>query len=184
MRLDHIAYRVPNRNKTSEYLKQLFRYRHGEEFEICFDDGSTAKCIALLPPERTHKTAPFTMSFPAVGPLVTEYHIAPEIFVSEGTKGSIVEKWVQETNKGLGGIHHIAYNVRSIEERVKQFTSYGVEFLSDDIIDCPEDNLRQIFTKPQALLGGVIIELIERGGKGFCKSSVKNLMESTDDTPH
>jgi hypothetical protein len=51
--------------------------------------------------------------------------------------------------------------------------------LTDDIIDCPEDNLRQIFTKPLDYLGGVIIELIQRGSKGFCENSVKNLMEST-----
>jgi hypothetical protein len=30
-------------------------------------------------------------------------------------------------------------------------------------------------------LGGVIIELIERGDKGFCQNSVKNLMEATDE---
>ena len=57
----------------------------------------------------------------------------------------------------------------------------GVEFLTDDVIDCPEDNLRQIFTKPLKNLGEIIIELIERGDKGFCQNSVKHLMESSKD---
>ena len=181
MRLDHIAYRVKSRDFTVNYIKELFAYKHGAEFEISFEDGSKAKCIALVPPEKVHESVPFNMSFPAVGPLVTEYHMAPEIFVSEGTDGSIVDKWVNSTPNGQGGIHHLAYSVRSIEEKVKQFKKRGVKFLSDDIIDCPEDNMRQIFTKPQPLLGGVIIELIERGDKGFCQNSVKELMESTDD---
>ena len=69
--------------------------------------------------------------------------------------------------------------MQDIDAKVEEFRSLGVKFLSDEIIDCPEDNLRQIFTEPQTLLGGIIIELIERGDKGFCKGSVKNLMEST-----
>ena len=39
--------------------------------------------------------------------------------------------------------------------------------------------MKQIFTRPQTLLGGIIIELIDRGEKGFCQNSVKDLMEST-----
>ena len=59
---------------------------------------------------------------------------------------------------------------------------HGVEFLTDHIIKCPDDDMRQIFTKPIDYLGGVIIELIERGDKGFCQNNVKNLMESTEIT--
>ena len=46
-----------------------------------------------------------------------------------------------------------------------------------------EYNILAVFKKKEvkskALLGGIIIELIERGDKGFCQNSVKNLMEST-----
>ena len=70
----------------------------------------------------------------------------------------------------------------NIHQPFKKWKEIGIEFLTEAIIDCPEDNLRQIFTKPQPLLGGVIIELIERGEHGFCQNSVKKLMESTDDT--
>jgi 4-hydroxyphenylpyruvate dioxygenase-like putative hemolysin len=88
-----------------------------------------------------------------------------------------VGKWVEE--RGDGGIHHMAYKVKDMEETVASWREKGVEFLTEDIIDCPEDNLRQIFTKPLEALGGVIIELIERGDKGFCRNSVKHLMKST-----
>ena len=67
-----------------------------------------------------------------------------------------------------------------IEETVDQWKRHGVEFLTDHIIKCPDDDMRQIFTKPIDYLGGVIIELIERGDKGFCQNNVKDLMESTE----
>tara|TARA_R110002020_G_scaffold311429_1_gene527063 strand:+ start:61 stop:552 length:492 start_codon:yes stop_codon:yes gene_type:complete len=154
--LDHIAYRVADRDKTVDFLCSLLGYKVGAEFKINFDDGSTADCKALLD---------------ILGS-------SPEVFVSEGTPGSIVDEWVKERG-GTGGVHHIAYSVEDIEKAVKKLRDAGVEFLSDNIINCPEDNLRQIFTKPQDSLGGIIIELIERGDKGFCQNSVKNLMEST-----
>ncbi len=103
----------------------------------------------------------------------------PEMFVSEGEEHSIVADWVGERNKGLGGIHHIAYQVENIEEVVSRWREH-VEF-SSDIIDCPSDKLRQIFSKPIEALGGLIVELIERGDKGFCRDSVKKLMEATDE---
>ncbi len=157
MTLDHIAYRVANRDETVDFLCSLFGYEVGAEFKINFDDGSTADCKAL----------------------VDVYHKAsPEVFVSEGSPDSIVDKWVKERG-GTGGIHHMAYSVEDIDKTVKEWKEKGVEFLTNEIIDCPDDNLRQIFTKPRDLLGGIIIELIERGDKGFCQNSVKNLMEST-----
>ena len=73
----------------------------------------------------------------------------------------------------------MAYRTRHIDSVVEDWKKKGVKFLTEDIIDCPEDGLRQIFTKPLEEFGGTIIELIERGSKGFCQNSVKNLMEST-----
>lgn len=52
MRLDHIAYRVKDRNKTAQFFIDAFGYKIQTEFEINFDDGTTAKCIALEPPEK------------------------------------------------------------------------------------------------------------------------------------
>ena len=157
MKLDHIAYRVPDKDRTGHFLESLTGYSAGAEFQINFDDGSSADCKALLPSDES----------------------SPEVFVSEGTPNSIVDEWVKERGD-TGGIHHIAYSTDNIDKAVKEWKEKGIEFLSDNIIDCPDDNLRQIFTKPQDLLGGIIVELIERGDKGFCQNSVKHLMESTN----
>tara|TARA_Y100001951_G_scaffold94378_1_gene90786 strand:+ start:206 stop:640 length:435 start_codon:yes stop_codon:yes gene_type:complete len=141
----------------------MFNYDVGTEFDIEFDDGSKAECYVLVPPVS-----------PAI--MIRE---GPEIFISDGSPGSIVGNWV-ESRGGIGGIHHIAYRVRDIDSVVEEWKYHNVvEFLTDDIIDCPDDKLRQIFTKPLDYLGGIIIELIERGSKGFCEKSVKDLMNST-----
>ena len=163
MKLDHIALRVADRHKAVNFFQSMLNYEVGAEFDIDFDDGSKAECYALIPP-----------LLPIV--LVRE---GPEIFISDGTPGSIVGDWV-EARGGVGGVHHIAYKVKDIDSIVKNWRSKGtVEFLTDDIIDCPDDDLRQIFTKPLDYMGGIIIELIERGSKGFCQNSVRDLMNST-----
>ena len=74
----------------------------------------------------------------------------------------------------------MAYQVDDISGLVSSWKDSGIKFLSEEIINCPEDDIRQIFTEPLQVSGGVIIELIERGAKGFCTKSVKTLMESTD----
>lgn len=172
MRLDHIAYRVKSREESVNFLAAILGYKVGTEFEIVFDDNSTAKCSAMIPPEKV-----FNVVNIEAGGL---RHVAPEIFISDGDENSIVGQWVQARN-GVGGIHHMAYQVSEIDSKVKKWRESGVEFLTDDVIDCPDDNLRQIFTKPLENLGGIIIELIERGDKGFCQNSVKHLMESSKD---
>ena len=182
MRLDHIAYRVQDRNVTAKKFSELFGYSVGTEFDIQFDDGSTADCIAMVPPEKNNDLnriipIPWSVASAGVGKPV-EHHLAPEIFISDGTGDSIVGSWVRERG-GVGGIHHMAYQVSDIKGTVRQWRSSGIEFLSEEIIDCPEDDLRQIFTKPLEVVGGVIFELIERGDKGFCQNSVKDLMNST-----
>ena len=182
MRLDHIAYRVKDRHETSNLVAEIFGYTVDEEFSVDFDDGSTARCCAMVPPEK-QGTPPWTVKGASVLQskefLSSIFHMAPEIFISDGDSGSIVGNWVKDRG-GVGGIHHIAYQVDDIDATFNHLKDTGVEFLSEDIIKCPSDDLKQIFTKPLDLMGGVIIELIERGNKGFCKDSVKDLMESTD----
>ena len=141
MKLDHIALRVADRHKAVNFFQSMLNYEVGAEFDIDFDDGSKAECYALIPP-----------LLPIV--LVRE---GPEIFISDGTPGSIVGDWV-EARGGVGGVHHIAYKVKDIDSIVNDWRSKGtVEFLTDDIIDCPDDDLRQIFTKPLDYMGGIII---------------------------
>ena len=182
MRLDHIAYRVRDRNATAKTFSELFGYSVGTEFDIHFDDGSVADCIAMVPPEKDngiHSVLPIPWSVASVGVgKPVEHHLAPEIFISDGTGQSIVGSWVEQRG-GVGGIHHMAYQVTDIKETVEHWKRSGIQFLSEEIIDCPEDDLRQIFTQPLEMVGGVIFELIERGDKGFCQNSVRDLMNST-----
>jgi len=156
MILDHIAYRVTNRKKAADFLEKTLKYTTNTEFEIVFDNKSTAECLVLEPNSSKN----------------------PEIFISDGTYDSVVGEWVQAHN-GNGGIHHIAYRVNDIYAIVQEWKENGVQFLTEDVIDCPEDNMKQIFSKPLDILGGLIIELIERQDKGFCQNSVKDLMNST-----
>lgn len=179
MRIDHIAYRVKDRNKTAQFFIDAFGYKAASEFDLKFDDGSKARCIALEPPEKNSSLndgkVPWASFDKDVG---VSYHLAPEIFVSDGTDDSIVGKWV-DSRGGVGGIHHIAYQVESVHDVVKEWKDKGyAEFSSDDVLTCP--GLTQIFTKPSELTG-VIYEFITRSSHGFCVDNVKDLMLSTKD---
>ena len=52
MRLDHIAYRVANRKKTTDFFLDAFGYKVEDDFELLFPNKETARCYALTPPER------------------------------------------------------------------------------------------------------------------------------------
>jgi len=187
MRLDHIAYRTKNRRKTADFFEKAFGYKIGTEFQVEFDDNSKADCLALVPPEIRHEDTHLwkykvLMATHHAGPgdpiysVKPEYHAPPEIFVSDGPEGSIVGDWVAE-RAGVGGIHHIAYQVEDVEAAMHSWKQLGyAEFLSDKPLECP--GLKQVFTKPSELTG-VIYELISREGQGFCEVNVKRLMEST-----
>ena len=173
---------MKDRDKTVKFFKEAFGYSEQTVFNLKFDDGTTCECTALEPPEKTLKTLPWIEPISVIlyrKDFQVDYHMAPEIFVSEGQPGSIVEKWVDERG-GIGGIHHLAYLTSDIDKVVAEWKEKGIEF-SGEVIDCKEEDLRQIFTKPITLMGNIIIELIERGPKnpGFCRKSVKKLMEST-----
>lgn len=178
MRLDHIAYRVADREKTVNFFMQAFGYHIQDEFVINFEDGSYAKCMALEPPEKckSELPLPWTLLHNATPGVSQEYHLAPEIFVSDGLPGSVVADWVAGRD-GVGGVHHLAYQVQSVKATMEEWQSKGyAEFLTEDVLTCP--GLTQVFTKPSALTG-VIYEFIERGAHGFCKDNVKALMNST-----
>ncbi len=182
MRLDHIAYRVKDRQKTAAFFMNAFGYRVGEEFRVDFDDGTYAMCYAMVPPERNLDALfPWTaLEIQETSPQTQEYHIAPEIFISEGSEGSVVSKWV-DARSGVGGIHHLAYQVDSVQGQMDEWKEKGyAEFTTEDPLTCPD--LTQVFTKPSELTG-VIYEFIERApqNQGFCKDNVKDLMESTKD---
>ena len=182
MRLDHIAYRVKDRYDTSEFIKEAFGYKVGTEFQIEFDDGSKADCLALVPPEIRHPDTRLwtyhSLQAAPYSPVKAEYHAPPEIFVSDGSEGSIVGDWVTERGS-VGGVHHMAYQVENVESIMNEWKEKGyAEFYSEKPITCKDPDLTQVFTKPSQLTG-VIYEFINRQGAGFCKDSVKQLMEST-----
>ncbi len=195
MRLDHIAYRVKDRGKTTKFLEDCLGYKYAGTWDIDFGDGPPTKFNMLAPPEVraaeagmwTHKALMYSPSIlnesvsDANSAIKAEFHAPPEIAVSDGPAGSIVGDWVAETNGGRGGVHHIAYEVDDVAETMKEWQEKGyAEFYSEEPIVCEEDDLVQVFSKPSELTG-VVYELIKRGttNKGFCVKSVKALMEST-----
>ena len=180
MRLDHIAYRVANREQTAQFFIKCLAYRIAEElpdgFQIEFEDNTKAQCYVLLPPEELDMKTPWSHMELLERGSSQEYHKPPEIFVSEGTPGSIVEEWVNKRDE-VGGIHHLAYQVDSVVDTMKEWQEKGYgEFTTKEPLTCP--GLSQCFTKPSALTG-IIYEFIERESVGFCKDNVKQLMNST-----
>ena len=173
MRLDHIAYRVKNKQKAIEFFQNSLGYDIDpdlkEGFDIQFEDGTTARCHVLVPPESqsTCRERIFT------GMFGIQAHAAPEIFVSEGSDNSIVKEWVDINGPG---VHHLAYEVDSVSEMMELWKLEGIEFTTEKPLKCP--GLVQVFTKPHPVTG-MIYELIERENHGFCKDNVKDLMNST-----
>jgi len=151
---DHIAYRVHDKEEARKFFETCLAYKLTDTFDIKFDDGTACECYAM----------------------VSSDGLSPEIFLSQGEPDSIVYNWVQEHGNQ---IHHIAYEVESVEATMKAWLCHGVEFLSEPL-HCPDDDLIQVFTKVHPFTG-MIYELIQRGDKGFCRDNVKQLMESTDE---
>mgnify|MGYP003989875987 CR=1 FL=1 len=173
MRLDHIAYRVSDREAAVKYFNIFLGYIIDPAipigFDIQFEDNTFAKCYVLKPPESQSTTTGRI----AYGYLGAEWHAPPEIFVSDGSENSIVADWVAKNGPG---IHHLAYEVDSVEETMKEWNKMGLEFTTNKPLKCP--GLVQAFTLPNSVTG-IIYEVIERTTQGFCRDNVKDLMKST-----
>lgn len=178
--IDHIAFRCRknDKEKAVKFFCDALGYKIQDEFEIYFDDEKkdVAMCTALEPSNRNVK-----FPFPHIymgqfGDEFQEYMLAPEIFVSEG--GSVVSEWVEKNGPG---IHHIAIRVdenTTVEEEMQKWLKNGwAEEFSSNAIHC-DNGLSQVFTRPSSILG-VVFELIQRKDRGFCKDSVKALMQSS-----
>lgn len=179
MRLDHIAYRVKNKEETAKFFMSFLGYKKPKDlqegFDIQFEDGTWAKCLVLEPSEKGSDSIPWKV-FELGAIEHQEHHLAPEIFISDGSPGSIVEEWVNSKN-GIGGIHHIAYQVNSVEKLMKEWKERGfTDFATEKPLTCP--GLVQIFTNPLPHTG-ILYEFIERTSQGFCAENVKDLMNST-----
>lgn len=183
MRLDHIAYRTKDRQKTANFFINAFGYKIQQEFDIDLGEGNYAKCIALEPSEKISNSLITKMLVPlnlfGQDERKIEYHLAPEIFVSDGNQDSIIGKWVAKRD-GIGGIHHLAYEVKSVKEIMVEWKEKGfANFLTEEPLKCPESGLVQVFTEVSTFTG-IIYEFIERSEYGFCKANVKNLILSSD----
>lgn len=171
MRLDHMAYRVKSREKAVKFFCEMFGYSVQTVFEITLQDGSTAMCSALEPPERQELQMEMPDFFSGA------YHLAPEIFVSDGPEGSLIDQWVNTWGRGTGAIHHMAYMVDSVPEIMAEWQAKGFEFTTEEPLEC--EDLVQVFTQPNPITG-IIYEFIERKGQhGFCQDNVADLMYST-----
>ena len=173
-----------NRTGYTAYCPDKDDWAHGmtPRNSLVVNTG-TARCIVLQPPERFPNSLAEGHNFSWTTQYATAtYHFAPEIFISDGTPDSIVGRWVATRGNG-NYLHHQAYQVKNYEELVEKVEAWrktGIEFASKEIVHCKDDpTMYQIFTKPLDVLGGVIIELLCRGSKGFCQANVKSLMEST-----
>jgi len=176
MRIDHIAYRVTNKDSAADFFAKAFGYKIADKFEINFEDGTCAQCYAMVPPEKVSLDDSFSswISTNHNG----EYHIPPEIFISDGSPNSIVSNWVAKRG-GTGAIHHIAYQVDDVEAAMSDWVERGLaKFTTDTPIHA--DGLTQCFTEENPITG-VVYELINRTTKGFNISNVKDLMKSSSD---
>lgn len=179
-RQDHLAFRTNNRKKAVKFFCDAVGYREATEFEIKFDENDTALCSVLEPLDRIDNSLllPWT-TMVNFGNIDQRYVLAPEIFISEGSPGSIVDRWVKEHGSNL---HHIALQVpeeSTVEEEMQKWLENGwcEEFTSDKPFHC--ENMSQVFTKPSDIVG-VIFELIKRKEAGFCQKSILGLMKSTE----
>ena len=175
MRIDHIAYRVKNKKDAADFLINAFGYKIADKFQIDFEDGSCAQCYALTPPEKLDNAEDFNSWIHNTAE--SEYHVPPEIFISEGTPGSIVDDWVNQKG-GIAAIHHIAYQVDDVAAKMKEWKEKGfAEFTTNEPITA--NGLTQCFTKEHPLTG-TVYEFISRTTKGFNIDNVRDLMESTN----
>ena len=184
-RIDHLAFRTLDRQKCVKFFQEALGYRFADEFPIVLDEekNDIATCTILEPSNRIRGDLPWTKMFPlypnAIEIMQQEYVLAPELFISEGSPGSLVHDWASKRNGG--GLHHIALQVSensSVKEEMKKWLDNGwvEDFTTSEPIVCAE--LVQVFTRPSSITG-IIFELIERKEAGFCRSSVRELMLST-----
>ena len=176
MRIDHLAFRVHDRQKTVNFLCDALGYKVQQEFPIYFNEEQTemAMCTALEPPEKLDAAG--AVDDGPAGPRPAGVpHPAGDLRSARGRPAASSTTGSRHDP----GIHHIAIQVDSVEKTMGEWQRKGwAEFTSDAPMKC--EGLTQVFTKPSELTG-VIFEFIERGAFGFCKENVKALMESTKD---
>jgi len=181
--IDHLAFRTIDRKGAVKFLCDALGYREATQFKLDFqnEEKDEATCSVLESTDRTNPELllPWTYMVEAVG-VTQRYVLSPEIFISEGSPGSIVDTWAR--SHGGANLHHIALQVpkySTVKQEMEKWKQNGwcEDFTSDEPFHC--DDMSQVFTQPSSVLG-VIFELIKRKKAGFCQESVIKLMESTE----
>jgi catechol 2,3-dioxygenase-like lactoylglutathione lyase family enzyme len=157
MYLHHYAIRCKDRHATARFYLEALDYAIVEEFTIYFNADQTekAECLAL----KYSESGVFM----------------PEVFISEGTPGSIVDNWVL---KHGNGIHHLAHFVDDVALAMRDWKERGLATFTTDV-PIESDDLIQCFTNPHPDTGIVYEFINSKTGRGFDASNVKRLMEST-----
>lgn len=166
MRIDHIALRCSDRKAVAMFYIDAFGYKYDQKFRIPLGEAPDeyadyADCVVLKP----------------IG------EGEPEVFISDGPAGGLIDKWVKEREREKHSlIHHIAYAVGNVQATMDLWLkNKWAEFTTEKPIVCPEDGLIQVFTKPHPLTF-LTYEFIQRpvDGKGFCRSSVREIMIASE----
>jgi len=109
---------------------------------------------------------------------------APErtCIITEGLNDrTLFRRFVQQTG---GGIHHVAYQVKNIDEKFARLRALGYKFTSDEVLRDPLSGLRQVFIGRQHV--GYFLELIERvevtcEAGLFTENNMRNLTHAMED---
>lgn len=130
---------------------------------------SFAKCIVLSPSEKpkvNEKLSSYIRVLKANPESIfsereiedekyVEYHIPPNIFVLDGNENSEINNWVKKRSN-LGGIHHIAFQVKNLKKIINTLEEKKyVELSYTSLL-----KFNRIFTKPNKFTG-LIYEFIE-----------------------
>ena len=104
------------------------------------------------------------------------------IVITEGlTDQSFFRKHLREHGPG---IHHVAYQVDTIEDAMAAMCARGAEFQSETPVTDPRSGLKQVFLKVPG--AGYTIELIERGdgveSEVFQDNNMTGLVESVTES--
>jgi len=156
VKLDHIAYRVKmgSREALMTELMNFVPYHLFKSFKVVSSNAITT-CLKLDDTK-------------------------PIIVISEGLSAdSIVEKYCQKYGSR---VHHLAYEVKDIEQVVQIQKARGVIFTTEKVIGSEEEGIKQIFTRPTAH-SNHIIEYIQRFGDFdgfFTPNNIAELMLSTE----
>lgn len=138
--IDHYTLIVPNAKEVADFHKNVLGYKHLNT--ILVNAGSA--------PKGQHDMLNHVMSW-------SNNHKGVMVVTEGLTKESIFHKFMVKFGQG---IHHIAFEIESIDQVFEELKSNGVSVTSDTLLRDPLTGLKQFFISSEYI--GIFIELIER----------------------